>query len=83
MALEVGIGGLGLANVGRRVNDYVIIIFRDRLRGAGVGELVNLDDGFSVSSRSLLTGTSSVYPSANYGPLSTGYFFGDALPYGY
>lgn len=70
----VEIGGLGLSTAGLGVDRYHDESYygHDGLLGTGFGNFDSLDDGFSVSSGSQLTGRSSVYPSAYYGPLSTG-----------
>lgn len=68
----VEIGGSGLSTAGLGVDRLYDESYINGPRGTGFGDFGGLDDGFSTSSGSLLTGSSSIYPSTNYGPLSTG-----------
>lgn len=68
----VEIGGSGLSTAGLGVDRLYDESYINGPRGTGIGDFGGLDDGFSTSSGSLLTGSSSIYPSTNYGPLSTG-----------
>lgn len=68
----VEIGGSGLSTAGLGVDRLYDESYINGPRGTGFGDFGGLDDGFSTSSGSLLTGSSSIYPSTYYGPLSTG-----------
>lgn len=68
----VEIGGSGLSTAGLGVDRLYDESYINGPRGTGFGDFGGLDGGFSASSGSLLTGSSSIYPSTYYGPLSTG-----------